>query len=281
MAPAPSERQAAAGAEPAVTAPASPLPDEEERAAMEERIEASADRMPAGSRLKMWWFTPPPKIKGEAYEQGRGLYLRFLDNFARIKTARFRVEWFTLSKNGTEERTRTEDVISSGRKWRMTQTSYEPGQEPVERLMVCDGKQTVCWREGQRTEVRSAGYPGYTSLYLFGMERSLIREKNVVFLYGYTHCDIDNGSTGYSRLWSEKGNEARFETSSGMLTEVHIWDGASDTYTYQQVNGFWFPQETVNRWEDRKEIRGVRSVYSQVELNEPVDDELFNMNNPY
>jgi phage terminase large subunit-like protein len=65
-----------------------------------------------------------------------------------------------------------------------------------------------------------------------------------------------------------------------MLTERNMAKWRREAMTYQQVNGIWFPRETEDKYEDSVSTRD-RTVFSQVVLNEPVDESVFDVNKPF
>ncbi|HUW62461.1 MAG TPA: hypothetical protein VMZ06_15760 [Candidatus Bathyarchaeia archaeon] len=272
-----------APAVPGPSAPA-PLPTEEEMAAIEDRIEGKVERWPALARLRMWWFLPGQQMPDEEYENARALYLRFLDNFARLETAQFRVEMYAGVNEGPQKLSFVGNIVWSFPRFWTERTQQEQGKESSKWRMVSNGKKVAQWKDGHKEYTGRAGSWGYPDNYVFQMEMASIRDAHPFFLNRYTHCDIDDGTTGYSRLWSEKGAEARFDTATGLLTEEHSGDGSGRTYTYQQVDGLWFLLETI--WdmradlEENQEAYTQREVFSRVSLNEPVDESLFDLNNP-
>lgn len=257
--------------------PAAPTPEkvEEDLAAMEERIRSSVDRLPAWDRFKFWWYGESRRMSEDDYEKSRGLYLRFLDNYARIKTARFHVDTYQILEDGSERLLRTEEVVwSPSGRWHEFTGSHGGKSEMM--VVVCDGETRSVWRDGQLVgrEPVLKGIPVQAEMYMFSLERALIGERTPQFLNHYTTCDLDNGSMGYSRLWNPEGAEARFETSTGLLTEERRGGGGGDTYTYQNVGAIWFVQESVSDYGTERR----RQVFSEVVLNEPVDESLFDVN---
>ena len=281
----PGKTQASA-AEPATAVPA-PFARAEDLAAIEERIESSVDRLPALERMKLWMSYPSPKMSDEDYEKARGLFLRFLGNFARIETARFHVETCEVTSDG-KTLSYSEDIVWSSSKWSLpkyrVETSYGDGKTR-EVLTICDGKNASHWREGQmihKGPIRL--WRGWPSNYFYGSEMAMLRERRPYFLNVYTDCEIDDGTAGCSRVWRQGGREARFDTDTGLLTEYRFDSGGTSTNTYQRVDGLWFPLETIRALpgdpEENQEAGTTREVFSQVVLNEPVDEALFDVNNP-
>jgi hypothetical protein len=252
--------------------------------AIDDRLREAVPRLPLAQRVARWWVNPGPHMPAAEYEAARAMYMRYLDNFARIKTAQFRVEQYELLKGGSQRLKWVADVVwaPSGLydKERVDTTEFDGDGNATNGLTVSDGRNWAAWEDG-KIRHRGRNFEGYGTSYLRRYEMSAIRERAPYYLNYYEHCEVDNGSAGYSRIWGEKwGGELRFDTSTGMLTERRA--GWQETKTYQQVDGIWFPLETVNqgRSEDGS-ITGERSVFSRVVLNEPVDESVFDMNKSY
>jgi len=228
-----------------------PLAGEEDLAAIEARIESSVDRLPLWERLRLWRHYPRPQMSDEDYENARELYLRFLDNFVRIETARFHVEAYEVTSDG--EVSTSEDVVWSSSKWsspryRVEGMSNRNGE--TRRFVTISDGATICsWPEehvGDREHVTHLRrHRGTPCVYFWSYQVSMLRERRPYFLNDYTNCDIDDGTTGYSRVWNRSGREAQFDTATGLVTEYGLEGGGSIRNTYQQVEGLWFPRETV------------------------------------
>jgi hypothetical protein len=201
------------------------------------------------------------------------------------------VEWANILKDGSQELSLVDTVVWSPPRFLTEQMRHEPGKEAVRTrtVWVCDGKKVSRWQNGRKTYTGRANNWGLPANYVFAMEMAAIREAHPFFLNRYTHCDIDDGTRGYSRLWNENGAEARFNTATGLLTEYHFGDGGGWAHTYQEVGGLWFPLEAVNTFTEvdirnsdlgHQGVRGFRQVFSRVVLNEPLDESLFDLNNP-
>ena len=267
-------------AEAVTAAPASPLPSKEEQSAIEARIRSTVYPRPAWERIKGWWHngSGEPQSSKVDYETTRGLYLRFLDNFTRIKTARFRVETFKILGDGSQVPEKAEDIVWTAEKRRLTTTRFGSPEKPETEICISDGETSCTWRDGKKVESRAATRLGISTVvdnYLFVNYSSAMLERHPRFLNHYTTCEIDNGSTGYSRLWDVFKVETRFDTATGLLTEERN-DYSRQAYTYQNVGGLWFLGEDVYTHEHG----GTRQVFSEVVLNEPVDEALFDVDNP-
>jgi len=214
----------------------SPAVAEEDLAAIEERLRLKTDPLSTLNKLVIWVGSPRPRMAEEDYENARGLYLRFLDNFERIETAQFRVKKYEVLDSGTEKLFGVENIVSASSKFRAERTVYRDSKEARTVVSVCDGK-TVCgWNEGRVVSRGKLGFDkGPFREYLFGLDMRLICEPRPLLLNYYSNCDIDNGSRGYSRLWDANGNEAHFDTATGMLTELRYKEGIAHTFTYQNV----------------------------------------------
>ncbi|MCX5770158.1 MAG: hypothetical protein NTZ09_07800 [Candidatus Hydrogenedentes bacterium] len=274
-----------AAAEPAPASPAR-LPTEEELAAMEERIADAVDRMPLLLRAVTKSRTLFRKISDEDLAEARGVYVRFLDNFTRIKTARCRWEVYEVLEDGTQRLMRTRDMYwvasPESLKERVEMANEEDDGKVHKTTTVYDGRTWCRWEDGKIVK-RGTHWPSAGIYHLYRYEMASIRERVPLILCGYTGCDLDDGSTGYSRLYRD-GVGDRFDTATGMLTQEREVNGVPEnTYTYQNVNGIWFPSEVRMKWpapDDGERWMNIRQVYSQVVLNEPVDESLFDLNNP-
>ncbi|HUW62462.1 MAG TPA: hypothetical protein VMZ06_15765 [Candidatus Bathyarchaeia archaeon] len=265
--------------------PPAPLPTEEDLAEIEDRIASSVSRLRFPNRVLNWWFSKP-KMSDEDCEKARGLYLRFLDDFARMKTVEFHVEEFYVMGDGSQQLHTTRDFVCDTNKHRIETTRYDTGGKPEIVLAVCDGRMRRVWVDGREVERLKRGYAsGYGGSGLYGLELMTVRDPHPIFLDEYTNVELDNGSTGYSRLWGPGGMETRFNTTTGLLTETRRSNGDSIRDTYQNVNGLWFPLERVRTLSEASiwnwgNVREIREVYSRVVLNEPVDEALFDVNKP-
>ena len=275
---------AAPSAEPAPS-PLNPLPSEEELAAMEERIADAVDRMPLLSRIAIKpLILLNRRISDEELAEARSVYVRFLDNFTRIKTGRCRWETYEVLADGTQRLMHTSDMYWQASpellKQRVEVTGYEEGGKVLKTTIVYDGRAWCRWEDGKIVE-RGTHWPNVGIYQLYRYEMASIRERVPLILCGYTGCDLDDGSTGYSRLYRD-GVGDRFDTATGMLTQEREVNGVSEnTYTYQNVNGIWFPSEVRTKWpapDNGERWMNIRQVYSQVVLNEPVDESLFDVN---
>ena len=276
----------AAGAEPAPAAP-KPLPTAEELSAMEDRIARTADRMPLFYRTayKMRFFNQG--MSGEDWNAVRGLYLRLLDNYARIQTARCHIKAYETSVDGNEQLVSESDmywlVTPAACKQRTERTSWEKQGKSRQVLVKYDGRSWTVWEEGKVTD-QGRQYLPRVPLQLYHWQMMQMREERPPFLCAFGEVDLDDGSRGYSRLCGS-GREERFDTATGMLVECRIPNSGQkpyETYTYQNVNGIWFPKEIQSVGTDAAgNFIPVRRVFSQVVLNEPVDESLFDVNKPF
>lgn len=287
----------AAAAEPAlpVAAPA-PAAPEEDPAEIKEVIEAAVDREPAWNWLiglvrGIRERDATPQMPPEEYEKARGLFERFLVNFARIETARFHVE--SEYRSGGKITRNSQDIIWSSAQWthpkyRITHTGTEEGRMRSS-LEICNGKTRCEWPADKVGDPEAVRYlrihRGTPAMYFDSYDMAELRQQHPSFLNELEGCEIDDGKTGYSRVWRADGYEARFDTATGLLTERRFDGGGKITETFQQVDGIWVPRETI--WdipadpEENEEAYTSREVFSNFVLNEPVNNALFDVNKPF
>ena len=266
----------AASAAVAVPVAPGPVPPEEDQIRIEARIRESVYPKTPWERLKQWWKPAEPRLPEADFENARGLYLRFLENFARIETAQFRVETFKTLKDGSQRLQETKDFAWTPERRRLKVARVDEAGGPI--TTVCDGEVMTVWRDGRLVETAAAPNPrGGTAAdsYLFSDCRKQVLDRTPNFLCFYTVCEIDNGSAGYSRLQDVFGEETRFNTATGLLSEERS-DYRHRTFTYQVVAGMWFLREIL----ETSESGETRQVVSEVVLNEPVDESLFDVDNP-
>ncbi|MCX5771210.1 MAG: hypothetical protein NTZ09_13210 [Candidatus Hydrogenedentes bacterium] len=258
--------RAGAPAEP--TAPA-PVVAEEAPAAIEERLALSAVRLSLWSKLEAYWWAPAPRMSEEDYQKARGLYLRHLDNFARIKTARFWVDGYEVQLDGSLSPAYSYEVVYAWPKYRVERTSHQSTKSSRSFLHVCDGKS---WYERRGDGEVSRGNAGQACGFMWNEEMALVQYDHHPRLNSFTHYEIDDGTTGYSRLWNENGDETRFDTATNLLVE-NVVDGYRVEYTYQKTGDYWFHRETRGG--------GFCDIFSNVVINEPVDESMFDVDKPF
>ena len=266
-----------------------PLPTEEELAAMDERIRQAVERLPAWDRLTWWYRSGGTEMSESDYAKARALYLRFLDSFTRVTSARFRVERYESLEDGSQRLQFSKDVYwagsSSSCKERVEGTYYEEGGGVLRQVTVWDGRTFLKWNDGELVE-RGKRYDGYGDFFLRRYEMAGSREHKPFYLNYYTNCEIDDGSSGVSRIWGRDGIELRFDTATGLLSEDCRSEYRRHLYTYQKVNGVWFPLEQAVEYQTegpsghRNRVE-TRVVFSQVALNGQVDEALFDVNKPF
>jgi hypothetical protein len=212
------------------------------------------------------------KMSKEECSKARGLYVRFLDNFARVKTVEFRVEFRQVEEEIPTASRCVEVVYWSAQKERVDSLSFNEGEPSNNNISIQNGRDY--WFPGVGRGRSRCRFSQMADMYLRRTELAEIRKRHSQLWERFTHCEFDDGSKGYSRLWNDQGEEVRFETATGMLVEERRGSGRSTTWTYQKVNGLWFPQETMQQMGDHL---ASKQVFICAALNEPLDESLFDM----
>lgn len=189
-----------------------------------------------------------------------------------------------MQADGSQQLLYVHDVWWEGdrslRRERVEATRFGKDEKPLKQLLILDGRTRRRWNDGVFVEQEKTFW-GYVDGYLRRNQMAVLRERRPHFLRYYGHCEIDNGAKGFSRIWGENGAEARFDTATGLLTEQQLYEGYHETFTYQNINGTWFPKEVVTTTiYDGKTIES-REVLSRMVLNEPMDDALFDVDKPF
>ncbi|HUW62463.1 MAG TPA: hypothetical protein VMZ06_15770 [Candidatus Bathyarchaeia archaeon] len=214
----------------------------------------------------------PTEMSKEDYKKARGLYARFLDNFARIKTARFRVESKTESEDFPATSSSVEDVWWSPENERVESFEMEEGEVFGKRLHVVKGRDR--WSPGVMRGRANFHFSMAGSQYLRRQELDEVQKRHSDLWERFTHCEFDDGSKGCSRLWNDKGEEVRFDTATGLLVEGRDTFEVI-TWKHQNIKGIWFPLEEQHSRERSDTV--TKWVFSRVALNEPLDETLFAM----
>lgn len=203
--------------------------------------------------------------------KAKSLYTEFLKNFGKIKTVRFRV--MSFSEEDSQEPVWQKDIWWSPSKERVEETSaVEPATEMD--LFVRNGRHY--WMPGVRRGLMKSGssaYSGKSQIYLHLHELAQLRRGQDGPWDKFTHCEIDNGSRGFSRLWNDSGDEALFDTATGTLIQEREHD-ISTTWTYQKIHDIYFPLTAKAVIGD---LPSGTEVYSHVALNEPLSERFFVM----
>lgn len=254
-----------------------PVPTDQELMEIDGRLREAVPRMSLLERAWRWHYSGPDNMPQDEHDKARALYMRYLNSFAGIRTANYRNERFKVLADGSEQLLSVRDVWwegdSSFRRERVETTDMED-EKPQKRLYTLSGQTCTRWEDHVVVNTQSLWW-GNVDYYLQRNLMSALRERRPDFLSSYSHCDVDDGTRGFSRVWSEKGMEVRFDTATGLLTEQRLDETYWKTFTYQNINGTWFPKEIVSRIRREGELVEGRDVFSHVTINEPTDEALF------
>lgn len=232
---------------------------------------------------KIQALIPKAQMPPEEYAIAKAIYLRYLENYAKIKTASFKVELFFVMDDGSQRLMTEDTILSDLPKFYHEFTSFSPDNPAVRTQAISDGEQACEIRDG-KVLVRGKDYRGANSSvcgYLKYYELSMAQQPEPFFVNAYEHLDL-NSTPGKARLWSANGNEEVFDLQTGMLVSSRERNGRHKRYAYQQAGDLWFPAEVVDVDPGSEPVSGQtvctrRRVFSQVTLNAPIDQNRFNI----
>lgn len=256
-----------------------------ERAVAE--FEAEMRKAATPSMVESLYADPVPlrKMTEQDFQNARRLYARFLDELARIKTARYRVDTYTVLEDGARQLQVVEEVAWDPPKERLDETRYEDGREIAQATIISDGSNCREWNGGVENRSPPRGWGSPSVRYLHTVEAMLLRNPEARLWETHGLCEIDNGTAGFSRLRDDMGHEVRFDTQTGLLMQERLWyprstTGTIDACCWQRIDNIWFPRETCRAvWgefpgQPRRKQTKVR-VFSEVVLNRPIEQSVF------